>query len=125
MGINVTASGSFVNTQKFLARLTKQDIFNILDRYGPLGVAALRAATPIESGETANSWYYEINQTKGSYEIVWKNSHVINGANIALLIHYGHGTGTGGYVPGHEYINTAMKPIFAKILADVRRVVTA
>lgn len=125
MGITVEAKGSFINTQRFLQRLSRQDIFNILDRYGPQGVAALAAATPSETGETANSWYYEITQDKGSHEIVWKNSHVINGANIALLIQHGHGTGTGGYVTGRDYINPAMKPIFEQILAEVREVVTA
>jgi hypothetical protein len=85
----------------------------------------LSAATPVETGETAHSWTYEVRQSKGSYEIVWKNTHVVNGANIALLIQYGHGTGTGGYVPGRDYINPAMKPVFDKILAEVRRVVTA
>lgn len=124
MGITVQADGSFANTQRFLQRLKSSQIFAILDRYGPMGVTALQAATPVESGETAQSWTYEIRQSKGSHEIVWKNTHVVNGANIALLIQYGHGTGTGGYVPGRDYINPAMKPIFDKILADIRRVVT-
>jgi hypothetical protein len=125
MGITVQADGSFANTQRFLRRLAGSRISEILHRYGPEGVAALSAATPVETGETAHSWTYEVRQSKGSYEIVWKNTHVVNGANIALLIQYGHGTGTGGYVPGRDYINPAMKPVFDKILAEVRRVVTA
>lgn len=123
MGITVQAEGNFANTQRFLLRLSKQDIFNLLDRYGPVGVQALAAATPSESGATAAAWTYEIRQSKGSHEIVWINTHNHNGANIAILIQYGHGTGTGGYVPGRDYINPALKPIFDKILAEIRRVV--
>lgn len=125
MGITVQATGSFSNTQRFLQRLSKGDIFNILDKYGPRGVAALSAVTPTDTGETANSWFYEVNVFKGAHEIVWKNRHIVNGANIALLIQYGHGTRTGGYVPGRDYINPVMKPIFEAILAEVRKAVTA
>lgn len=125
MGITIQADGSFANTQRFLQRLTSSQIFSILNKYGPIGVQALSDATPTETGETAHSWTYEINQSKGSHEIVWKNTHIVNGANIALLIQYGHGTGTGGYVPGRDYINPAMRPIFEQILADVRKVVKA
>ena len=125
MGITVEAKASFANTQRFLQKLSSQDIFRILDKYGPMGVAALSAATPSDTGETANSWSYEINQKYGSHEIVWKNSHIVNGANVALLIQYGHGTGTGGYVAGRDYINPAMRDIFQQILNDVRRAVKA
>lgn len=125
MGITIQADGSFINTQKFLHRLTSQDIFTLLDRYGPIGVHALSSATPSETGLTANSWTYEIQQSKGSHVIVWKNTHVNHGVNIAILLQYGHGTGTGGYVQGRDYINPAMRPIFDQILADIRKVVTA
>jgi hypothetical protein len=125
MGITVQAIGSFANTQRFLQRLSKGDIFALLNKYGPIGVRALASATPNETGETANSWSYEIRQEKGTHQIIWKNSHVISGVNIAIILQYGHGTGTGGYVQGRDYINPAMRPIFDQILADVRRVVTA
>jgi hypothetical protein len=125
MPITVQADGSFANTQRFLRRLTSAQIFSILDKYGPAGVTALSQATPTETGLTSYSWTYEIKQSKGSHEIVWKNTHVVNGANIALLLQYGHGTGTGGYVEGRDYVNPAMKPIFDQILAEIRRVVTA
>lgn len=126
MGITVEASGSFDNTVRLLRRLGRTDEFRaVLDRYGQRGVDALAAATPIGTGETANSWYYELRRSRGSLQIIWKNRHVVNGANIALLIQYGHGTGTGGYVQGRDYINPAMRPIFDAMLADIRRVVTA
>lgn len=125
MPINVQATGSFANTQRLLQKLKQGQIQQILDKYGPQGVAALSAATPSATGETAHSWTYEIRKTSGSYEIVWKNTHVVNGANIALLIQYGHGTRNGGYVPGRDYINPAMKPIFEAILDEVGKAVKA
>lgn len=125
MGITVQATGSFANTQRFLQKLSRQDIFRILDKYGPAGVEALAAATPSETGETANSWTYEIKQTGRSHEIVWKNEHIVEGVNVALLLQYGHGTGTGGYVAGRDYINPAMRDIFAAILRDIREAVKA
>lgn len=125
MGITVQADGSFANTQRMLQRLTNSQVYSILDKYGPMGVAALEVATPSSTGATAHAWSYEIKQSKGSHEIVWKNSHIVKGANIAILIQYGHGTGTGGYVAGHDYINPAMRPIFEQILAEVRKVVTS
>lgn len=124
MGLSIEANGSFDNTVRFLRRISKDDLYHILDKYGPKGVLALSSATPIGSGVTANSWTYEIRPRPGSYEIIWKNTHVVKGANVALLIQYGHGTGTGGYVQPRDYINPAMKPIFDAILADIRKVVT-
>jgi hypothetical protein len=124
MGITVEASGSFANTVRFLQKVAKGEIFQILNQYGPIGVSALSAATPTETGETAQSWTYEIRRSKGSYSIVWKNTHIVDGANIALLLQYGHGTGTGGYIQGRDYINPAMRPIFDRMLADIRRAVT-
>ncbi len=125
MGITIEAGGSFINTQKMLQRMAKQDIRNLLEKYGSMGVQALKDATPVSTGETAGSWIYEVRQSRGVTEIVWSNTHNVNGANIAILIQYGHGTGTGGYIQGRDYINPAMRPIFEKILEDIRRVVKA
>lgn len=121
--ISWTTKGSFANTEKKLKKLAGLDIFSELERYGAQGVAALRAATPVDSGITAESWDYTIRRTKTSYEIIWTNSHVVRGVPIAIILQYGHGTGTGGYVAGRDYINPAMKPIFEEIKAGVRKVV--
>lgn len=86
-----------------------------LDKYGKEGVEALAMATPIDTGETAASWVYTIERTNGSASIVWSNTHVVNGLNIAVLLQYGHGTRQGGYVVGRDYINPAIQPIFDKI----------
>jgi len=96
----------------------------ILAKYGQMGVDALSAATPVETGMTARSWYYEVEASGGYYRIKWLNSHVNDGVPIAIILQYGHGTGTGGYVAGRDYINPAIKPAFDKIEAEVWKEVT-
>lgn len=122
--ISATSSGSFEKTVKFLERLQSQDIFSSLERYGRMGVDALSRVTPAETGKTSISWGYKVLRTKGRYSIIWFNTHEEDGVNIAVIIQYGHGTGTGGYVQGRDYINPAMRPIFDQILEDVWRQVT-
>lgn len=117
--ITIKSTGSFKNTTLFFDRMLKGVIFEGLDKYGQMGVDALSNATPRDSGETAQSWRYKIIKKKGRVSIEWYNTHVNQGAQIALLIQYGHGTGTGGYVVGQDYINPAIRPIFDKILDEV------
>jgi hypothetical protein len=81
-----------------------------------MGVEALASATPVESGQTANSWYYEIERTNTSVTIKFCNSNIQNGVPIAVILQYGHGTGTGGWVTGRDYINPAIQPIFDEIV---------
>lgn len=118
-------TGDFSKTQSFLERMKNLKIRSILERYGREGVSALAANTPVESGETAASWGYKISGTKGSYRLVWTNTHVNAGVPIAIILQYGHGTGTGGYIPGRDYINPAIRPVFDRIAAEVWREVTA
>ena len=117
--ITFTHHGNFNRTKRSLTRAAEARYLQNLERYGQEGVKALAAATPVESGETASSWYYEIKRTKGSISISWHNSHVVDGVNIAVILQYGHGTGTGGYVAGRDYINPAIRPIFDKIAENV------
>jgi len=105
--------------------MSKGDIFLALEAYGQRGVDALANATPVDSGETANSWTYEVIRKHGYFSIVWSNTHVVEGRPIAILLQYGHATGTGGYVAGRDYINPAIRPIFDQIAADVWKVVTS
>lgn len=113
--LQVSSSGKFKNTSKWLKKLKQAEFLGKLDQYGQEGVAALQAATPVRSGATASSWSYEIVQDKNSATIKWTNSNINDGVPIALLIQYGHGTGTGGYVPPIDYINPAMRPVFESI----------
>ena len=124
--IKFTHGGSFIKTETFLKR--SKSIFDkyehILHRYGYEGVLALAAATPIDSALTASSWDYKITKTKNSCRITWTNSNVQGGIPIAILIQYGHGTGTGGYVQGRDYINPATRQIFDRMVKEIWAEVT-
>ena len=122
--ITVKCHGSFKNTERFLNRATKLDIERILHKYGEAGVAALAAATPRETGATANAWRYEIQNTRTSKKVTWYNDNVNKGVQIAVILQYGHGTNNGGYVQGRDYINPALRPIFDAIAEDAWREVT-
>lgn len=123
--ISVSSSGSFKNTEAFLKKMSQLDIPSVLKTAGQKGVNALSAATPEESGRTAASWGYEISAKRGIYSITWTNSDVESGFPVAIMLQYGYGTGTGGYVRGRDYINPAIRPIFDSIADTVWKVVTS
>lgn len=124
MTVTVTRSKGFEKLEKRLKKAQKTDFSVILRRYGDEGVKALSEATPKESGETASSWDYRIVKSGHSSSIVWTNSNTNDGVNIAIILQYGHGTGTGGYVSGVDYINPALKPVFEKIAEDAWKELT-
>jgi hypothetical protein len=123
--IEFTSSGSFDNMEKFLKAMQKKDFRKVMEAEAERGKQALIKATPRNSGITASSWGYKIGQNKGSITITWTNSHVNEGVPIAVILQYGHGTGTGGYVQGIDYINPAMKPIFDSIADKIWKAVTS
>ena len=122
--ISFRQKGDFSKLSRYFERVKEAAKIDVLDRYGQEGVAALASATPVDSGKTANSWYYEIKRQNGSVSIVFKNSHINKGVNIAIILQYGHGTGTGGWVQGRDYINPAIQPIFDKIADEAWKEVT-
>ena len=124
MGIEVHHSGSFDNMTKFLRSIINGDIYRTLDRFGQEGVQALAAGTPIDTGLAASSWDYQVSRDRGMYRIDWTNRDVEGGQNVAILIQYGHGTGTGGYVQGRDFINPAMRPVFDRIANEAWEAVT-
>lgn len=117
--IRLTTKGDFSKSMSWLHRLKFNRLMGKLEEYGRMGVDALADATPVRSGLTAGSWSYKIIQTPNKIIIDWENSNRNNNIPIALLIQYGHGTGTGGYVTGIDYINPAMEPIFKGIVDDI------
>jgi len=119
--IHATSQGSFAKTTAFLETMQSGRIFNVLDRYGRIGVGLLASATPIDTGETSESWGYQVSHTKNTHSISWFNTNREDGVNVAVILQYGHGTGTGGYVEGKDYINPALRPLFDKILDDIWR----
>ena len=113
--------GDFSKLTRFLERAKEDVHLGVLDKYGREGVAALASATPVDSGLTANSWYYEISNANGTARLDFYNSNINDGVPIAIILQYGHGTGTGGWVEGRDYINPAIQPIFDKIANDAWR----
>lgn len=120
-----SVSGSFKNTFAFLKKMQEQEAYAALEGYAQRGVDALSATTPKDTAETAGSWSYEIIDEGGLFRIVWSNSSTNKGVNIAIILQYGHGTGTGGYVQGRDYINPALRPVFDEISDKVWKAVTS
>ena len=107
--------GDLRKTINFMEGAKRLSFRSILERYAQEGVRALASATPMDSGETAGAWGYEIKEFPGSFVIFWTNSHIVDGFKVAVGIQYGHATRTGGWVQGRDYINPAIQPIFDKI----------
>ena len=116
--IRITSKGDFDKTFRFLKKMDNLQINSILDKYGKMGVEALANATPKDSGTTASSWGYEITTTDRGATLYWTNTNQNRGVYIAVILQYGHGTGTGGYVQGVDYINPAIRPVFDKIAEE-------
>lgn len=117
--------GDVAKTERFLRKVGSSDIFAGLETLAAEGVAALASNTPKDSGRTANSWTYEVAKTKRGFTISWLNTNINSGVNIAVILQLGHGTGTGGYVAGQDYINPTMRPVFDHIANEAWKVVTS
>lgn len=123
--ISLKQSGDFKHMEKFLKEMKRTNFRNIAEQYGQIGVDALSRATPIDSGTTAASWTYEIVDSGDSFDIYWNNTNENKGVNIAIILQYGHGTGTGGYVQGRDYINPAIQPVFDQMTEELWKMVTS
>ena len=113
--ISLASKGDFRKTEKFMKNARTKKLMSILKQYGEEGVAALMVATPLDTGRTASSWRYEIKVENNCIRLVFHNDNIQNGVPIAIILQYGHGTGTGGWVEGRDYINPAIQPVFDKI----------
>ncbi len=120
--IDVKVKDEMDKVNEYLKRLSdKRMALSILEKYGQRGVEALRTSTPIDSGETSQSWSYEIVEDANGYVIQFNNSHINKGVNIAVILQYGHGTRNGGYVQGRDYINPALKPVFDDMVSELAK----
>ena len=116
---SIRSNGKFDKTERYLKKLRGKDFTRILSKYGEQGVQALSESTPIDSGETARSWGYIIeHESDGQVSIAWTNSHFNKGVQIAIILQYGHGTGSGGYFKGRDYSNPTMRPVFDRIAEE-------
>ena len=123
--IKVTQKGNFNRITSYVTSIKNKDFLKTLDEYGRIGVEALRNATPVDSGLTASSWYYDITRSRGRVTLAFHNSNVNNYVNIAIILQYGHGTGTGGYVQGTDYINPAIESLFKDMADEAWKEVTS
>lgn len=123
--ITLTSKGDYSKVTRYLEKLPEAARVKVLEKYGEKGVAALSAATPIDTGLASSSWYYEIERGSGYARITFMNSDVENGFPVAIMLQYGHGTGTGGWVEGRDYINPAIQPVFDELVEEAWREVTS
>ena len=124
--IRFNSKGDFSKATRFFKKaLVASDVSDILDKYGKRGVSALAASTPVDSGLTASSWSYKVHSSRSNATLTFYNSNINNGVPIAIILQYGHGTGTGGWVEGRDYINPAIQPIFDEIVEEAWKEVTS
>lgn len=123
--IKFTHKGDFSKLNTFLEKAKSAIKLSELDKYGQAGVAALSAATPVDTGLTASSWDYRVERSATQVSITFINTNIQNGIPIAIILQYGHGTGTGGYVQGRDYINPAIQPVFDEMAESAWKEVTS
>lgn len=123
--ISFTSTGSFKKTEDFLRRAAKVDIPSVLKSCAQEGISALAQATPLDTGLAAQSWGSEVSGSGGVYRITWTNTDTENGFPVVIMLQFGYGTGTGGYVQGRDFINPAMKPVFDSISAKAWKAVNS
>lgn len=124
--IKIRCRGNYNKTEKFLKDAKDlNELRQVMEKYGREGVAALSALTPIDSGETASSWEFEVIQEDDGISLVFNNNSTTKtGIPIAILLQYGHGNGRGGYVRGRDFINPAIQPIFDRLADEAWKEVT-
>ncbi len=121
----VKQKGDFKHAETFLNKMLKRDYITVMKRYGEKGVKELKEATPKDTGKTSESWYYEILESKGRVSLYFKNSNIVNGVPIAIVIQYGHATRNGGFVQGRDYINPVLQPLFDEMANKIWKEVTS
>lgn len=119
MGVYFTQKGDFSKTDKYFKSLLDKDYLKILDKFGQMGVEALRAATPVDTGLAASSWNYSIESDNGSTSLIWSNDDIEGGINVVILVDRGHVSKSGSWVPGQHFINEAISPIIAQLAREV------
>ena len=126
MKVTFRHRGDFSRLKRYLSKSIDSVTMAHLQKYGEMGVEALKAATPVDSGATANAWRYEITSSSSGYSVEFHNDNVVDGwFNVALMLDVGHGTGTGGWVECLHFIDPTIQPIFEKMAHDLWLEVTS
>lgn len=119
--MSLSWQGDYRATKRWMDKMEAGSVADVLRSCGEKGIEALSVATPVRTGKTAASWGFEAKTSSKGVTLTWTNSNVVNGVPIAIILQYGHGTGTGGYVHGRDYINPAMRPVFDEIESRISR----
>ena len=119
--MSLSWQGDYRATKRWMDKMEAGSVADVLRSCGEKGIEALSAATPVRTGKTAASWGFEAKTSSKGVTLTWTNSNVVNGVPIAIILQYGHGTGTGGYVHGRDYINPTMRPVFDEIESRISR----
>lgn len=119
--MSLSWQGDYRATKRWMDKMEAGSVADVLRSCGEKGIEALSAATPVRTGKTAASWGFEAKTSPKGVTLTWTNSNVVNGVPVAIILQYGHGTGTGGYVHGRDYINPAMRPVFDEIESRISR----
>lgn len=119
--MSLSWQGDYRATKRWMDKMEAGSVADVLRSCGEKGIEALSAATPVRTGKTAASWGFEAKTSSKGVTLTWTNSNVVNGVPIAIILQHGHGTGTGGYVHGRDYINPAMRPVFDEIESRISR----
>jgi len=112
--------GLDLHTKK-LTSLQRLQFSNILHKHGRLGVSLLASVTPVDTGETARSWSYTVVKTGNGYKISWMNTNMAGGVPLVVLLHYGHGTQSGRFIQGNDFINPAIKSAFDSLSKSITK----
>ena len=124
MGVYFKHTGDLSKTEKMFKQAISKDWQQLMDHYGRIGCDALAANTPVDTGKTASSWTYKTIRTPFSITLQFHNTNVIRGVNIALILQFGRGVPTGGFIEGRDYINPAISPLFDQMVINAWREVT-
>lgn len=124
MEIKLKTTGNYDQTTRWLNSMKSPDLRAVLDRAGRVGLQALSAATPVQTGLASRSWSYEVKMGRRGASVTWTNSDVENGFPVLISLQYGYSTGTGGYVRGRDFINPAIAPVFEQLKSDISRMVS-
>jgi hypothetical protein len=124
MPIEITSQGDYKSTREYLKSVDSKKIFSDIEHYAHLGLAALQSSTPVDTGLAQHSWGFQITSDSAGPGISWYNDDIEGGLSVVILIQYGHGTGTGGYVQGRDFINPAMRPVFDFISTELGKKVS-
>ena len=116
--ITINISGRFEKATSFLRKATRVSSItsNAASDVGSTIKSEVADLTPVDTGETARSWFVKINSEGSLVRISLNNSNATSiGVPIPILLMYGHRTKSGRFVAGHDFVT----PTFNKRVIDI------